>query len=298
MATKKRKIKKNLVIVKTNPSRFKANQLPLLIIILPIILFMVLPLLYIFNQAFKPFDELIQYPPRFFVNRPTLDNFIELFQTSSTSSIPASRYLFNSIVITIIVMVLSLFLSSITGYALSKMRFHITKVISEINTIALMFVGTAVAIPKYVIIDKLGLIDTFAVNIIPLIVVPVGLFLIKQFIDDIPDDLIEAAKLDGATEFQIYLKIVLPLIKPAIATVAILSFQTAWNSTDTSSTYINSERLKTFAYYMSTLSTASNSVAGKGMAAAASLIMFLPNLIIFIFLQSKVMSTMSHSGIK
>lgn len=295
---RKRKPRHNIVIVKTNPKRFKANQIPLLLIILPIIVFMVLPLLYIFNQAFKPFDELIQYPPRFFVQRPTLDNFVELFRTSSSTNIPVSRYLFNSIIITIIVVVLSVFLSSITGYALSKMKFHIKKVIFEINTISLMFVGTAVAIPRYVIINSLGLIDTFFVNILPLIIVPVGLFLIKQFIDDIPNELIEAAKMDGANDFIIYLKIILPLIKPAIATVAILSFQSVWNDTSTSATYVNSEELKTFAYYMSTLSTSSNAVAGKGMAAAASLIMFMPNLIIFVFLQSRVMATMSHSGIK
>ena len=298
MNGKKRRIHHHLVIVKTNPKRFKADQIPLLVIILPIVLFMLLPLVYIFNQAFKPFDELVQYPPRFFVTRPTFDNFIELFKTSSSTTIPISRYLFNSIIITVIVVVLSVFLSSITGYALSKMRFHIKGFIFEVNTIALMFVGTAVSIPRYVIIDKLGLIDTFWVNIIPLLVVPVGLFLIKQFIDDIPDDLIEAAKMDGANDLEIYFKIVLPLIKPAIATVAILSFQTAWNNVETSSIYVNSEELKTFAYYMSTLSTSSNTVAGKGMAAAATLIMFVPNLVIFIFLQSRVMSTMTHSGIK
>jgi ABC-type glycerol-3-phosphate transport system permease component len=124
------------------------------------------------------------------------------------------------------------------------------------------------------------------------------LFLIKQFIDQIPNELIEAAKIDGATHFTIYLKIILPLIKPALATIAILSFQSVWNNADVSATYINSDSLRTFAYYMSTLSSSSNQVVGIGMSAAASLIMFLPNLIIFIFLQSKVMNTMAHSGIK
>jgi len=90
----------------------------------------------------------------------------------------------------------------------------------------------------------------------------------------------------------------LPLIKPAIATIAILSFQSVWNNADISATYINTDSLKTFAYYMATLSSSSNVVAGQGMNAVASLIMFLPNLIIFIFLQNKVMSTMVNSGIK
>jgi len=127
---------------------------------------------------------------------------------------------------------------------------------------------------------------------------PVGLFLVKQFIDQIPDTLIEAAKIDGANDFIIFFRIIIPLCKPAIATLVILSFQTAWNYTEASSIYINNESFKTFAYFMNTVTSTNNTVAGMGMAAAAALIMFLPNLIIFIFTQSKVMNTMAHSGIK
>ena len=244
------------------------------------------------------FDELLEYPPKFFVSRPTLNNFVELFKASSTTTIPVSRYLFNSIVITLVVVVLSIIISSMAGFALSKLKFHINGIISEINTIALMFVGVAVTIPRYIITEKLGLIDSFWVHIIPSLSIPVGLFLIKQFIDQIPNELIEAAKMDGASNINIYWNIILPMIKPAIATVAILAFQSVWNDASISSTYINSDSLRTFAYYVSTLSSSSNSTAGMGMSAAASLIMFLPNLIIFIVLQGKVMSTMAHSGLK
>ncbi len=285
-------------VTKVNPKSFKLEQIPFLLIVLPIAIFMLLPLLYIFNHAFKPFDELLEYPPKFFVSRPTLNNFMELFKASSTTTIPVSRYLFNSVVITIVVVVLSIIISSMAGYALSKLKFHINGVISEINTIALMFVGVAVTIPKYIITEKLGLIDTFWVHIIPSLSIPVGLFLIKQFIDQIPNELIEAAKMDGASNLRIYWTIILPMIKPAIATVAILAFQSVWNDASISSTYINSDSLRTFAYYVSTLSSSSNSTAGMGMSAAASLIMFLPNLIIFVILQGKVMSTMAHSGLK
>jgi ABC-type glycerol-3-phosphate transport system permease component len=130
---------------------------------------------------------------------------------------------------------------------------------------------------------------------------PVGLFLIKQFIDGIPDEVVEAAQVDGASDLWIYWRIILPMIIPAIATIAILTFQATWNNADISSLYINTESLKTFAFYLSTLTSTAvgaNTVAGQGIAAAASLIMFLPNLIIFVLLQSQVMSTMSHSGIK
>jgi ABC-type glycerol-3-phosphate transport system permease component len=289
---------KNFSPIKINPKKFTMAQVPFLMMVAPVAVFMLMPLLYIFNHAFKPFDELIEYPPKFFVRRPTLENLFELFETATTTGIPVSRYLFNSIVITALVVFLSIFLSTITGFALSKLKFHIKGAISQINTLAMMFVGTAVIIPRYIIIEQMGLIDNFLVHIVPVIAIPVGLFLVKQFIDQIPNELMDAAKIDGANSFQIYWKIVLPLIKPAIATIAILSFQAVWNNADISATYINSDSLKTFAYYMQTLSSSSNVVAGAGMSAVASLIMFLPNLIIFIILQNKVMNTMVHSGIK
>ena len=127
---------------------------------------------------------------------------------------------------------------------------------------------------------------------------PVGVFLLKQFVDQLPDELIEAAKLDGANDYQIILRIVLPIVKPAMATVAILLFQNSWNGMEASNLFINTEALKTFAFYMNTLSNSGNGVAGVGMAAAAALLMFLPNVVLFTMMQSKVMSTMAHSGLK
>ena len=283
---------------KINPLTFHKSQIKFLVVILPVAFFMILPIIYIFNHAFKPLDELFLFPPRFLVSRPTLDNFSDLFQVASQTGIPLSRYLFNSLVITALVVVLSIFVSSLSGYALSKLKFKLKKPLLAINNIALRFVGVSVMIPRYLIIETLGLVDSFWVHILPGLAVPVGLFLIKQFIDQIPDELIEAAKIDGANHFQIYLKIIMPLIKPAIATIAIISFQSVWNNAESSVIYINRETLKTFAFYMSTLTSSTNEIAGQGMAAAAALIMFLPNLVIFIFLQNQVMNTMAHSGIK
>jgi ABC-type glycerol-3-phosphate transport system permease component len=285
---------------KMNPSKFHKSQIKFLAFLIPLALFMALPIIFIFFHAFKPIDELFAYPPRFFVEKPTLQNFSDLFGQANESGIPMSRYLFNSIVITLIVVVLTIVISTMAGYALSKKDFKMKKAIFEINTLALMFVPAAVAIPRYLLIEKLGLINTFLVHILPLLAMPIGLFLVKQFIDQIPNELIEAAKLDGASDFHIFTKIILPLVKPAIATIAILSFQLVWNSVESSTLYVNDEGLKTFAFYMSTLTSqvSGNSVAGSGMAAAASLIMFVPNLIIFIILQSQVMNTMAHSGIK
>ncbi len=283
---------------KINPERFHKSQLKFYFFLVPLAIFMMLPLIFIFSNAFKPYNELFAFPPRIFVRNPTLQNFKMLFNAMTSSGIPVSRYLFNSFIISISVVFLSIFISTMAGYVLSKKNFKLKKLIFEINTLALMFVPIAVSIPRYIIIAKLGLIDNFLAHIFPTLAMPVGLFLVKQFIDQIPDSLIEAAKIDGASDWFIYWKIILPLTKPAVATVAILAFQTAWNSTEASMIYINDESLKNFAYYMSTLSGASGTIVGAGIAAAAAAIMFLPNLVIFIFTQSKVMNTMAHSGIK
>jgi ABC-type glycerol-3-phosphate transport system permease component len=210
-----------------------------------------------------------------------------------------TRYLFNSVVVTVAVVGASVTISAMAGFALSKFEFKLKKVLFEANILALMFVPAAVTIPRYFIVDRLGLTDNMLGHIIPVLAMPVGLFLIKQFVDQIPDALLEAAAIDGADNFLIFRAVVVPMIKPALATVAILSFQMAWNNTETSEIFINNETLKTFAFYMSTLTgNLENRVAGQGVAAAAALLMFVPNLIIFVFMQSKVIDTMAHSGLK
>lgn len=284
---------------KINPRFFHKSQIPFYLFLIPFSLLMLMPILYIVNHAFKPQSELFAYPPRFFVRKPTLDNFLEFSRISSGSDIPFSRYLVNSLFVTIVGVILAILITSLSAYGLSKLKFKGKKMLFEINTIALMFVPVAVGIPRYIIIAKSGLIDTYLVHILPIIVMPVAMFLVKQFIDQLPNELIEAAKIDGASEMQIFFKIVLPIVAPAIATVGILAFQALWNDTSTSILYVDDESKRTLAFYMMSLTSAQgNSVAGQGMAAAAGLIMFLPNLILFVILQSRVMNTMAHSGIK
>lgn len=281
-----------------NPSKFNRSQIKFYVFLIPFALFMMLPILFIINHAFKPLDELFAFPPRFFVNAPTFDNFRNLFDLANTSGIPLSRYVLNSLIVTVAVVFFSIIISSMAGFVLSKKQFRGKKAIFEINNVALMFVPIAVTIPRFLTISFLGIDDTFFAHILPLLAMPVGLFLIKQFIDQIPDALIEAAIVDGANDFQIYWKIILPLIKPAMATAAILVFQVVWNNVETSTLFTTSENMRTLAFFMNTLAVNTNVVVGQGMAAVASLIMFIPNLILFIILQSSVMNTMSHSGLK
>jgi ABC-type glycerol-3-phosphate transport system permease component len=285
-----------------NPQGFHVSQIKFYLILVPLSALMLLPIIYIFASAFKPPDELFAYPPRFFVSSPTLKNFTDLFSLLSNSGIPISRYLFNSILITLVTVAASILVSSAAAYSLSKKRFKLKQMLFVINNIALMFVPVAVTIPRFLVIENLNLLDTFWVHILPVLAMPVGLFLLKQFIDGIPDEVIEAAQIDGASDWWIYWRIILPMIQPAIATIAILTFQAAWNNAEISTLYVNNESLRTLAFYLSTLTrtntTGAAAVAGQGIAAAAALIMFLPNLIIFIFLQGQVMSTMSRSGLK
>ena len=283
---------------RVNPNKFEKSQLKLIIAVLPIVLLTGLPIIFIFCHALKPIDELFAFPPQFWVYKPTFENFSKLMKVSRTSGIPMSRYVFNSLIITGSVVFFGVMFSAMAAFALSKLRFKGKNTMMNINQMALMFVPVAVAIPRYLTVNFLGLTDTYFAHILTLIPIPVALFLIKQFIDGVPDSLIEAAYIDGASEFKVFRTIVLPLSKPAIATGSILIFQNVWGNMETSNYYINKESMKSLTFYMNTIANANNTVAGQGMQAAASLIMFVPNLVLFIILQSSIMNTMAHSGIK
>jgi ABC-type glycerol-3-phosphate transport system permease component len=281
-----------------NPQRFDRGQIKILLILLPLTLFMALPIVFIINHAFKPMEELFAFPPTFFVRNPTLDNFTKLIKFSRSAGIPLSRYLFNSMIVTVLTVFASLLLTTCAAFGFSKIRFRGRGAMLQINQIAIMFVATAVLIPRYLVIAQLGMIDTVWAHVLPLVAMPVALFLVKQFVDQVPDSLIEAAHLDGANDFQVYYKIIVPIIRPAIATAMVLVFQQVWTNMETSSYFINDESMKTMTFYMNTLVNANSGVAGQGVSAAASLIMFIPNLILFIICQSSVMNTMATSGIK
>ena len=268
-----------------NPQKFERGQIKIIAILLPLVIFMALPIVFIANHAFKPMDELFAFPPTFFVRNATLENFTKLIKFSRTAGVPLSRYVFNSLLVTGLTVGLSLLFTTFAAFALAKLKFKGRQLMMDINQLALMFVATAVLIPRYLVICKVGLIDSIWAHILPLLAYPVALFLVKQFVEQVPDSLIEAAYIDGATDWTVYRKIIIPMIKPAIATA-------------TSNYYVNDDSMKTLTFYMNSLVNVNNTVSGQGMAAAASLILFVPNLVLFIILQNNVMNTMAHSGIK
>ncbi|WP_248926834.1 carbohydrate ABC transporter permease [Paenibacillus hamazuiensis] len=274
-------------------------QKVLVVLLVLFAIFMLLPLIYIFNHAFKPYNELFVYPPNIFVREPTVQNFMELFLVATSSTVPVTRYLFNSIVISASAVVLVTVVSALCAYPISKHKFPGHKIVFATIILTLMFAPEAVQIPRYLVVSHLGIMNTYFGHILPLLAMPVGVFLMKQFIDQVPGELLEAARIDGAPEFMVFLRIVMPVCLPAVATVAILTFQNSWSNVETSTLFMQDDEMKNFPFFLQTLTNnLANTVARQGAAAAAAVVMFLPNLIIFLTFQSKVIATMAHSGIK
>ena len=254
-----------------------------------------LPLIYCFSTAFKPLDELFLYPPRFFAMKPTLKNFSDLMAVTANTTVPFSRYLFNTVIITVGYLFAMILVSTMACYPLSKHNFPGKNIMFKTITTAMMFVAAATAVPSYLIINALHLPNTYFVYIIPGLANTTGVFLLKQFLDQVPNEIFEAGKIDGATEWQLYTKIAIPLMRNAQATIIILSFGGIWGESGTAATYIYDEQLRTLGWFMGTIG---GGLERAGASAAASLIMILPTIIMFVVQQSKVMDTMAHSGIK
>jgi ABC-type glycerol-3-phosphate transport system permease component len=257
-------------------------------------LFFAYPLVYAVNNAFKPLNEIFLFPPKLFVRQPTLNNFQDLFIIMSKSWVTFSRYIFNTVFVTVAGTAGLIITASMGAYVISKYRFPGGRLFFNLVIITLMFSGYVTAIPNYLVMTKLGWVDTYLSVIVPAFAMPMGFFLLKQFIDTIPDTLLEAAKIDGAKEWRIYLQLILPMIKPAWLTVMIFSVQNLWNAR--ASNFIYSEQLKTLPYALSQI--ISGGVARAGVGAAVTLFVMIVPLLMFIFAQSNVLQTMANSGIK
>ncbi len=257
--------------------------------------FMFLPMYYVIIQAFKPLDELFMFPPRFYVINPTLDNFADLFVLMSDSWVPFSRYIFNTVFITICGTLGNLVISSMAAYALAKLRFPGRNIIFKVIVLSLMFHSTVNQVTHFIILSAFGWIDTYLSIIVPSVVSTMGLYLMKQFMESsVPDTVLESARLDGASEFRTFLIIAMPMVKPAWLTLIIECFKSLWNSG--SSIYIHSEQLKSFNYAISQI--VSGGIARSGAGAASTVIMMSVPIIVFVLNQSKIIETMGSSGMK
>lgn len=283
------------ILKKRKPNRSRAGDFFVYFVLAGFGWFFLFPLLYAVNNAFKPLDELFLFPPRLWVSNPTFDNFADLFVLMGKTWVPFTRYIFNTVFITVAGTLGHLLLSSMAAYVLSKYRFPGSKIFFTVVTTALMFTPQVMAIPNYLVMTKLGWVDTYLSVIVPAFAAPMGLFLMKQFMEQIPDALIEAAKVDGAKEVRIYFRIVMPLVKPASLTLAIFSIQSLWNTR--ASNFIYAEELKTLPFALSQV-ISGGVVARAGVSAAISMVLMLVPLLFFIFAQSNIIETMASSGIK
>ncbi|AUS98690.1 ABC transporter permease [Clostridium thermosuccinogenes] len=256
---------------------------------------MVLPMVYAISNSLKPLEEIWYFPPRFFVRNPTLKNFRDLFRIMSESWVPFSRYIFNTFLITGVGTFGHVVLASLCAYALSKHDFPGKNLMFSMVVLSLMFSGVVTQIPNFIIVAKLGWIDSYKAIIIPAFGSSLGLYLMKQFMEQmIPDSVLESARMDGAHEWKVFWKIVMPLVKPAWLTLTIFSIQGLWGMG--ANKFIQSEELKTLNYALSQILAGGIARAGTGSAAAV-LMMIVP-IVAFIITQSNVIETMSTSGMK
>ena len=282
------------LIKKRKPNRSVAGDIGLYIFLAIMAWLMAVPLIYQINNALKPLDELFRYPPRMFALNPTFDNFLDLFVTMGKSWVSFTRYLFNTLLVTVLGTAGHLLIASMGAFVLAKYEFPGAKTFFKLVTVSMMFVYQVTQIPNYLILNGMNMIDTYWAIIIPAFASPTGFFLMKQFMEGLPSSLIEAAKIDGASEWRVFSKIVMPNVKPALMTMIIFSVQSLWNNP--ASMYIYSEEKKTLAFAMSQIQ--GGGIARMGQGAAVAIVLIVVPIATFIISESQILETMASSGLK
>lgn len=270
------------------------------IIMTALVGFFALPLVYMISTAFKPYDELFLYPPRFLVRNPTMDNIRDLLAALSSIDVPFSRYMLNSIMVTSMVVISTVLICGLCSYGLVIHKPKGSGFILSLIIAALMFSPHVTQIPSYLVVNDLGLINTYAALIIPKIAVAYNLFLMERFTRQLPFSLIESARIEGAPEIMIFWRIMMPNIKPAWATLIALTFISTWNDYFTPLIFTTSQAMKTMPLALQLIAggPATANIGRAGAVAAATLMMNIPVIIVFIVAQKKVIETMTYSGIK
>ena len=282
------------LIKKRKPNRSIAGDIGLYIFLAFMAWLMAVPLIYQINNAMKPLDELFRYPPRMFALNPTFDNFFDLFVTMGKSWVSFTRYLFNTLFVTVLGTAGHLLIASMGAFVLAKYEFPGAQTFFKVVTVSMMFVYQVTQIPNYLILNGLNMIDSYWAIIIPAFASPTGFFLMKQFMEGLPSTLIEAAKIDGANEWRVFAKIVMPNVKPALMTMIIFSVQALWNNP--ASMYIYSEEKKTLIFAMNQIQ--GGGIARMGQGAAVAVVLMIVPIITFIISESQILETMASSGLK
>ncbi len=298
MATKVKKKFKLFDTGELQYKRYTRSKLVSAILVIALLLFglvCILPIIYCIATSLKPLDEILIFPPRFFVRRPTLTNYTLLPSLTSKLQVPFSRYIFNSVFISIVGTVCHIICSAAAAFFFSKSKYKWKGIIFIIVQFSLLYNGTTLGVPRYIIYSQMGIIDTYWVYILPHIPSTMGVFLMKQYMDgSFPDSLLEAARIDGAGYPLIFWKIVMPMVKPAWLTLLLFAFSEMWATS--SGTTIFTEALKTLPNAMSQITA--GGIARTGNAMATTVIMMIPPILVYLISQSNVMETMSNAGMK
>ena len=276
-------------------NRSAAGTAVVFLILLFTSLLMMMPFVYSIVQSLKPMEELFAFPPKFFVQNPTAENYQKLFQLTENLWVPFSRYVFNSVFVSVAGTALYILVASMAAYSLAFGDFPGAKLFNEIVVQALLFSSSVLAVSQYVILAKGRMLNTYWAVILPALSAPLGLFLMRQFMEQmIPKSMLEAAQIDGAGTFTTFWRVVMPVVKPAWLTLIIFTFQSLWSGAGNK--YIYREDLKVLPTVLSQISA--GGMARAGVAAAAAVVLMIPPILVFMAAQRNVLESMATSGIK
>ncbi len=250
------------------------------------------PFVWMLLGSFRPDRELKQVPPAWLPQDPTLENYRTLF-----TGLDFPTYLVNSAVVAGAVTVGNLVFCSMLGYALAKLQFPGRRIVFSLVIGTLMVPPVVMLVPLFVLVSNLGMVNSFPGLIFPFLAGPFGVFLMRQFIQSLPDELIHAARVDGAGEFRIFRSIIMPLCKPALATLGILTFLTSWNNFLWPLVVAQSEERYTLPVALAIYAVGENK-ADYGLLMAGSVVIIVPVLVVFLALQRHFVRGIAMTGIK
>ena len=279
---------------RSKASRSLGGNMLVILFLTAVGVLMFIPLLYTLLQSIKPLDEIYIYPPRFWVTNPTIGNFRDLFSLTSSLSVPFSRYLFNSVFITVVCTATQIILASMAAYPLAKHDFWGKNFLFQLITLSLLFSGEVLFLPQYILISAFGWIDNYLALIVPSAAYTLGLYLMRQNMVGFSDAILEAARVDGASEATCFWKIIMPSMKGVWLTMIVFSFGSMWSRSDTN--YIFTEQLKGLPTLLSQISA--GGIARTGVSSATAVILLIPPVLVFILTQSNVIESMANSGMK
>lgn len=276
-------------------SRFNQKILTDIVLYSALILlsiFMILPFVWMLSTSFKLPQDIFGFPPRLIPENITLNNYTYIFQEKNTI-----RILFNTIIIALFSTLLSLFFTTLGGYGFAKFEFPAKKNLFAILLATMIIPGAVMMVPSFVIMRKLGWVDTFLPLIVPGAANAFGIFFFRQYISSINDELMDAARIDGASEFRIFWSIILPIIAPGMTSMGLIFFMRSWNDYLGPLIYLKSPQNHTITLAINSLSGGAGLTAW-GEQMALSVVSLIPLLIIFLVFQRQFVEGITAGAVK